>query len=42
MVGSLGEGTSKWWGIWVRGPASGGELGCGYQQVVGNLGEGTS
>ena len=38
MVGSLGEGTSRWWGIWVRGPAHGGgfERG-GPEQLVGNL-----
>ena len=26
MVGSLGEGTSRWWGVWVRGPRVGGEF----------------
>ena len=27
VVGNLSEGTSRWWGVWVRGPAGGGEFG---------------
>ena len=42
MVGNLSEGTSRWWGVRVRGPAVGGEFEGGEQQVVGNLSEGSS
>ena len=39
---NLSEGTSRWWGIWARGPTGGGEFERGVEQVVGNLSGGTS
>ena len=42
MVGNLSEGTSRWWGIWARGPTGGGEFERGYQLVLRNLSEGAS
>ena len=44
MVRNLSEGTSRWWGILVRGPVcdSCREFDGGDQQVVGSLSEETS